>query len=196
MAKHLDSSGLSYFWGKLKSAFNRATCWIPSGSDYDEYVSNKMVFSPGTGVDISPTLVNQGESNEFCHLTFDIDTDYIGKIYQNSGSYKISTAGIDTYTNGPSITLPAGTYIFVGVWNFNTGSSTGTRNVQAGFRTGSSGSLWGERSRVINGSYGVSLLDISAIRTLASSSTVYLVGSTSIVYTSNSTCYITAIRIG
>lgn len=119
----------------------------------------------------------------------------LGADYTDNGAYKIGTAGIDSYTNGPHVTVPAGTYVFVGQWTFEQASSTGTRNLQVGFRSGASGSLWGERVRVMAAAYNFAALNVSAIRTLSATTTVYLAGSSSKTTDSTANCYITAVRI-
>ena len=115
--------------------------------------------------------------------------------YQHSGSYRIATAGIDTYTNGPHLTLPPGSYIVVGAWVFQAGSSSGARNLQLGFRSGASGSLWGERERIMAAANNFAVLNVSALRTLTSETTVYLAGSSSMTTASNGDAWITAVRL-
>ena len=58
--------------------------------------------------------------------------DNIGKVYYDSSSKTISTAGIDnTPVQGATIKLPKGhAYVIIGQWTFNTGSSSTTRNNQ------------------------------------------------------------------
>lgn len=114
--------------------------------------------------------------------------------YQNNGEYAITTAGIDTLHNGPRITIPAGSYIFVGQWTFNSASASGDRNMQVGFRSGASGSLWGERVRIRQSSGNFNALNVSALRTFTSETTVYLAGSASIT-SGKAGCYITAVRL-
>jgi hypothetical protein len=115
--------------------------------------------------------------------------------YQHSGSYRITTAGIDTYTNGPHLTLPPGSYIVVGAWVFQAGSSSGARNLQLGFRSGASGSLWGERMRVMAAANNYAILNATALRTLTSETTVYLAGSSSMTTATNGDAWITAVRL-
>lgn len=114
--------------------------------------------------------------------------------YQNNGEYAITTAGIDTLHNGPRITIPAGRYIFVGQWTFNSASASGDRNMQVGFRSGASGSLWGERVRIRQSSGNFNALNVSALREFTSETTVYLAGSASIT-SGKAGCYITAVRL-
>lgn len=114
--------------------------------------------------------------------------------YQNSGSYSITTAGIDTYTNGPRITIPAGSYMFVGTWTFNSASASGDRNMQVGFRSGPSGTLWGERVRIRQSSGNFAVLNVSALRVFTSQTTVYLAGSASITSGAGD-AWITAVRL-
>lgn len=115
-------------------------------------------------------------------------------VYQNNGEYAITTAGIDTLHNGPRVTIPAGYYIFVGQWTFNSASASGDRNMQVGFRSGSSGSLWGERVRIRQSSGNFNALNVSALRRFTSETTVYLAGSASIT-SGKAACYITVVRL-
>lgn len=114
--------------------------------------------------------------------------------YQNYGEYAITTAGIDTLHNGPRVTIPAGYYMFVGQWTFNSASASGDRNMQVGFRSGASGSLWGERVRIRQSSGNFNALNVSALREFTSETTVYLAGSASIT-SGKAGCYITAVRL-
>lgn len=114
--------------------------------------------------------------------------------YQASGSYAITTAGIDTPRNGPSVTVPPGVYLFVGAWTFGTGSSSGTRNMQVAFRSGSGGSLWGEKVRIVGGGANFAVLNVCALRTITERTTVYLAGSASMTGAAG-TAWITAQRL-
>lgn len=119
----------------------------------------------------------------------------IGVDYSSSGSYRISTANVDTLTNGPHITLPAGKYVVTGTWTFQAGSSSGGRNLQVGFRSGTSGSLWTDRMRVFAAANNYAIVNISTIVTLSSQTDVYLAGSSSMTTSQDGNCYIKAIRI-
>lgn len=119
----------------------------------------------------------------------------VGTTLSSSKSVKITAAGIDRYTNGPSVSCPAGTWVFVGNWGFGEASSDGDRNLQVGFRSGASGNLWGERERVMAAAKNFAALNVAAIRTLSATTTVYLAGSSSKTTKDAATCYITATRI-
>lgn len=142
-------------------------------------------------------VINGMDSIEFSD-PYDVDGNYLRlgmpARYQNSGSYAITTAGIDTYTNGPRITIPAGSYMFVGAWTFNSASASGDRNMQVGFRSGASGTLWGERVRIRQSSGNFAVLNVSALRVFTSETTVYLAGSASMTSGAGDT-WITAVRL-
>ena len=212
MAKLLDTTGLSHFWDAFKARL------LPSGgnagqvlsksssSDYsvgwknanetDFYdgstlvTSDKLNLSAGNGISFGYSGTNTERT-----MAISVDSNVVGKHYTSSGSYNITTAGIDNLKNGPHVTIPAGEYVLVGSWIFQSGNSTGTRNSQVGFRIGTSGTIWGERTRVFAAASNYAILEATAIRTFTDSSTdVYLVGSSSIT-SSAATCYITAVRI-
>lgn len=115
-------------------------------------------------------------------------------MYQNSGNYAITTAGVTSLHNGPHITIPAGSYVFVGAWTFNSGSSSGQRNLQLGFRSGASGDLWGERVRIMAAANNYAILNVSALRTFDAQTTVYLAGSSSMT-SGSASAWITAVRL-
>lgn len=119
--------------------------------------------------------------------------DVIGNNYHASGSYNITEADINTLKNGPHIVVPAGIYIFVGAWTFNSGSDTGHRNMQVGFHTGNN-DLWGERVRVRQYDKNFNVLNVCALRTLYAQTTVYLAASASIK-SGAADAWITATRI-
>lgn len=119
--------------------------------------------------------------------------DVIGDYYAANGSYSITAANIDTLKNGPHITVPAGVYIFVGAWIFNSASDDGDRNMQIGFHTGDN-KLWGERVRIRQSSGNFAVLNVCALRGLSEETTVYLAGSASIK-SGSADAYITARRL-
>lgn len=115
--------------------------------------------------------------------------------YQHSGSYSIVNANIDSPVNGPHITIPAGTYVFVGNWIFGTGKSTGGRNIDVGFRSGPTGAYWGEHVRIYAGANNYAALNVSAIRSFDSETTVYLAGSSSMQTKTAERAWITALKL-
>lgn len=140
-------------------------------------------------VDVS-TIQLPGYFESIDYVVRKLDADTIAA----NDSYSITTAGIDNLKNGPHISVPEGKWLFVGTWTFNSGASSGTRNLQVGFRSGSSGSLWGDRTRIMAGGNTYAIVNTSCVRTLDDPTTVYLAGSSSMTNTA-ATCYITAIRL-
>lgn len=117
----------------------------------------------------------------------------IGEEYHASGNYSITAADVTSLKNGPHITVPAGVYIFVGSWTFNSGSDAGDRNMQVGFHTGDN-NLWGERVRIRQSDKNFNVLNVCALRGLDAQTTVYLAGSASIK-SGSAEAYITARRL-
>ena len=123
----------------------------------------------------------------------------IGDVEAASGSYKISTAGIDTYTTGPGIALKPGVWVVVGQWVFNTGESSGARNLGAllspNSGTSGNGGYALERVFATNNSFA-SLVVMTVLEvTGTSKQTVYLKGASSMAYTTAAQCSIKAVRI-
>lgn len=131
-----------------------------------------------------------GFNDDITNLSNDIDDmSVIGTHYQNSQSVAITTADIDTYANGPSLTLPTGTYVITGIWNFN--SASGARTMNAGLRWG--GILHSaQRIAAPNGNY--TRLNCTWIGTFTSDTRVSLDGSATLKSTAQN-CYIHAVRI-
>ena len=102
----------------------------------------------------------------------------VGKLYSASASKAITTANIDTYTVGPSLTLPAGTYVIKGHWSFNYISS-GTRAVDVDLSTdGTSGGTGVfARQRVVCGGTNWCRLETTAIMSWDTEKTIYVKGS-------------------
>lgn len=121
---------------------------------------------------------------------------YIGRVYSASSNVTITNTSIDTYTNGSYVTLPAGTYVIVGTWTFNTRTTTGTTNSQICFRNGASGGVYGAQ-RIFAAGANYNILCSSTIQTFLSETDVYVAGSTSRVCSSmsNDTNLIRAVRI-
>lgn len=172
---------------------------VGSGTSVDDpsdYGDASYVTVDGANVDIKANRVDFADPYNYDYANRGGPTLQLGDPtrYQNSGSYAITTAGIDTYTNGPRITIPAGSYMFVGAWTFNSASASGDRNMQVGFRSGASGTLWGERVRIRQSSGNFAVLNVSALRTFSSQTTVYLAGSASITSGAGD-AWITAVRL-
>lgn len=172
---------------------------VGSGTSVDnpsDYGDASYVNVDGANVDIKADQITFADPYTYNYKNRGGGTLQLGKptTYQNNGEYAITTAGIDTLHNGPRITIPAGYYMFVGQWTFNSASASGDRNMQVGFRSGASGSLWGERVRIRQSSGNFNALNVSALREFTSETTVYLAGSASIT-SGKAGCYITAVRL-
>ncbi|MBR1445456.1 MAG: hypothetical protein IJ586_00005, partial [Alloprevotella sp.] len=116
----------------------------------------------------------------------------VGKTYSATKNMTISTAGIDTWTDGASVSLPAGTYMVVGEWIFQTGSSTGQRNNQVGIRAGSTTY---NAQRVLYPNNAYARLQATAIVTLTATTTVKVSASSSMTYATAAATSIDAVRI-
>ena len=142
-----------------------------------------------------------GESNRHNALKVDwdgnLECNNIGDMKSASASKTIDTAGIDTYTEGPSVTLDAGVWVVTGQWVFNTGSSTGARNlgVQLSPNSGSTASGAYKMVRVFAANNSFASLEITDIITLTTTTTVYLKGASSMTYTTAALAVIKAVRI-
>lgn len=131
------------------------------------------------------------------HITASGNAASIGTVKQSNVNKKITTTGIDTYTEGTSITLEAGTWVVIGTWVFNTGSSTGARNMTCALSTssGSANSGMLARTRVYANTNAWASLQATYLATLSSSTTIYVKGSSTMTYTSESNVDIRAVRI-
>lgn len=128
-----------------------------------------------------------------------VEAGNIGVVKVASGNYKISTAGIDTYTTGPAISLEPGVWVVTGKWTFNTGSASGARNIGIVLSptSGTSGSGGYTLERVFAANNAWASLVASAVVEVTGTSkqTVYLKGASSMTYTTESGCEIKAVRI-
>lgn len=111
--------------------------------------------------------------------------------YYNSTTKAITTAGIDTFTSGASISLPKGhSYIIVAQWIFNTRDSSGTTNSEVQIWNGTTAV---GRNRVFASGYNWNVLQATYITDVLNSDTTYTVrASTSRVYSAAQTNYIKA----
>lgn len=116
--------------------------------------------------------------------------DLIGKHYQAAKSVAITSTNISAYADGPSLTLPAGTYVITGVWLFNTTSDA--RTMETRLRWGASNHAEGQRIAAPNGNYA--RLNCAWTGTFTSEQTVTLIGSATATSTAQ-LCYINAVRI-
>lgn len=94
--KYLDSTGLTYLWGKIKSRFQEK---LISGTNI-KTINNESILGSG---DISVS-----------------DGGYpYGETYENGGVYvNITTAGAENYVKGASVTVPYGRYIVIASGTF------------------------------------------------------------------------------
>ena len=121
----------------------------------------------------------------------------VGTVYSSSRSVAITVANINTYAEGASLTLPAGTYIVYGSFTFN--SVTGARITDidicnVGGTTAASGSELYARQRVAQGAGNWVRLETSCIVVLTAQSPVYVKGSATLTSTAQAS-EIRAVRI-
>ena len=121
----------------------------------------------------------------------------IGSLQSNTATNLTRTASIDTRALGASVTLTPGSYVIVGRWIFNTGTSGVTsRNLEVSLGTDAS-SIWASQ-RVNSYGYGFTALQCIHLSVVtASSTTVYCMGSGSQATNASykDTSYIYALRI-
>ena len=115
-------------------------------------------------------------SNSGLNITW--NTAYVGQQYSATSITNITTVGIDTPTNGASITVPAGTYVVWGSWVFNTGQTSGTRNTQIQIMNGSTEIA---SQRILAAAQNWNRQSICSVVQVTSSSTFTVRGSTSIL---------------
>lgn len=126
--------------------------------------------------------------------TLEEKADAIGTVYSDTKSVAISNTSINNNTDGASITVPAGKYIVVGQWQFNTRSSTGATNSAVRlYRSGSGDNI--AQTRIVAGASNWNCLQCTAIVELKQTETLKVCGATSIAYTTAQNTFITAIRI-
>ena len=121
-----------------------------------------------------------------------------GTTYINSlGNLSITATNINTYTQGASVTLPAGTYVIKGSFSFNSVSGATNRVVDTDLSTvaGSDADMAPlGRARTVNSAGNWVRLEAVAIATFSSQTTVYVKGSATYTSTGSSSD-IRAIRI-
>lgn len=116
----------------------------------------------------------------------------IGKVYEASKTVNIATAGADNTTPGASLTLPAGTYILIGDWCFNSTSSS-ARTIQVRLADSDNNGCGFQRLHMANGWY--TELQTTAIVCPTKTTTYYVQGSCSAVPGSGGPTTLRAIRI-
>lgn len=124
-------------------------------------------------------------------------SDTIGVKRSANAGKTIGTGGIESYADGPSVSLEPGVWAINGQVNFSTGSSSGSRNIAARFKVGSS--QYSEQQRLVSAANNWAALNVTLLIDLsanAGNTTVTLQGSSSMSYTTSATWYINAYRIG
>lgn len=107
--------------------------------DLDESVTIRL------GGIIEPPMKITNTNAEF---NIPLSAPNIGEPYDDTLQKQITTAGIDTFVDGASIEIPSGVYFIVGTWTFETGSSSGGRNMEVRL-TDSNGNVIGNaRNRI------------------------------------------------
>lgn len=130
-------------------------------------------------------------NDDITNLSNDIDAmSVIGTHYQKAKNVAITTADINTYAEGPSLTLPAGVYVVTGVWLFN--SASGARTMETRLRWGTGNHAEGQRVSAPNGNYA--RLNCAWTGEFYSEETITLIGSATLTSTAQN-CYINAMRI-
>lgn len=121
----------------------------------------------------------------------------IGSVLSASSSNAITTAGIDTYTQGASLTIPTGSWVITGSWAFNTGSSSSARNIGIVLSTSSGSANTGilSRQRIMANNNGYAQLQVVYVGAFSADTTVYVKGASSMTYTTASANSIRAVRI-
>lgn len=116
----------------------------------------------------------------------------LGKIYTASKNVNIAKAGIDDYTQGASLTLPAGTYILLGEWCFNTTGAT-ERTIQARIADSNNVAYGFQRLHMSNSYY--TELQVTGLVSSTAQTTYNLLGSCSAIPAKAGNTHLQAIRI-
>lgn len=116
----------------------------------------------------------------------------VGKFYSASKSVRITTAGIDTHTDGATLDVPAGTYVITAEATFNTGSTTGTRNNQVRLLADSTAIA---RQRIFAAGSNFAEMNLSAIYVATEDTTLKVQKSSSITEDAAGATSIKAVRI-
>lgn len=100
--KYLDSTGLTYLWGKIKSKFQEK---LVSGTNI-KTINNESILGSGD-ISVSGDEYPYGEVYE------------AGNVYVN-----ITTAGAENYVKGASVTVPRGRYVVMASGSFPSTTSS------------------------------------------------------------------------
>jgi hypothetical protein len=122
----------------------------------------------------------------------------IGSMYTQTKSTAITTADINTYSVGASLTIPeAGRYILKGEWSFNTVNSARVIDVDLstnGTSSASTGDALLARTRIACGTGAWCNIECTAFVAFTAPTTIYVKGSSSVTSTAQNTV-VRAIRI-
>ncbi len=118
--------------------------------------------------------------------------DFIGDIYTASKSVQITTAGIDTFTDGASLTVPKGVYVIVASAVFYTGSSSGARNIQTRL---TANSIQISMERIVAAANNYARLEVTAIYKATGETKLTVQKSSSMTESQAAATSITALRI-
>lgn len=149
----------------------------------------------GPYVNVHGTFKVAGDASVSGDLTVQNHSSPVGTLLSATSSVAITTANINTYSIGPSLTLDPGSYIVRGVWAFN--SVSGARVTDVDLATDNSTSATASplsRVRVSNANGAWVRLEAVAPLSITSQTTVYVKGSATVTSTAQA-CVINAIRI-
>ncbi len=127
------------------------------------------------------------------YLTIEGHSTQIGFIYSATKSVAISNTDINNNTDGASIDVPAGIYVVIGQWQFNTRSTTGTTNNAVRLYEGSN--LIGQVREVAGAASWNSMQCCAIVETVGTSTTLKVCGASSRPYTTAQNTQIKAVRI-
>lgn len=116
----------------------------------------------------------------------------VGKVYSAVKNVAITTAGIDTLTDGATLTVPPGTYIITANAIFQTGTSSATRNNQVLVKVGTEVIA---RQRIFAAGANYAEMRVTGIYSSSTSITFLVQKSSSIVEKSAAATGVTAVRI-
>lgn len=174
----------------------KTSATVPGGIAFGRY------NDPSTGRHLFALGNGTSDSNRSNALTVDwdgnLECNNIGAYKSATSSNAITSTGIDTaYVAGAHVTLEPGVWVVTGQWPFNTGSSSGVRNmsVQLAPNNSASGSGGYKMVRITAANQSWASLEVTDIITLTSQTTVYIKASSSMTYTTATTNSIKAVRI-
>lgn len=127
------------------------------------------------------------------YLKIEGHSTQIGFIYSATKSVAISNTNIDNNTDGASINVPAGIYVVIGQWQFNTRTTSGTTNNAVRLYEGSN--LIGQVREVAGASNWNSMQCCAIVETVGTSTTLKVCGASSRPYTTAQATQIKAVRI-